>query len=271
MTDAGIDTLVGDRLEFARAAAREAGRGTLSLFGSRHLRVECKADGSPVTHADRRCEQALRTSIERAFPDDAILGEELPPVSGSSGVRWIIDPIDGTKSFVHGVPLYATLLAAEHNGEPILGVIVLPALDEMVWAGRGRGAWHQTGSGPTGPARVSGVDALGDACVCTTSMRYFQDEGLGAVYERLSLRCGLVRGWSDAYAHVLVATGRADAVVEPMVHVWDVAPMATIMAEAGGRFAGWSGASDITEHRCIASNGRVHDELLALVNTTAER
>ena len=259
------ESQIADRLDFALDAATTASAGTLELFGARHAGVELKADGSPVTRADRACEEALRTMIAGAFPDDAILGEEMPPVSGTSGVRWIIDPIDGTKSFIHGVPLYATLLAAEHDGEPILGVIVLPALQEIVYAGKGLGAWHQTGSASPSAARVSSVDRLDHACLCTTSMRYFQDEGLGSLYEQLSLRCGLLRGWSDAYAHVLVATGRADAAIEPTISLWDAAPMATIMAEAGGRYSGWSGRDGITESNGIASNGLLHDELLTMV------
>jgi len=208
--------------------------------------------------------------IGRAYPDDAILGEEMPAKPGTSGVRWIIDPIDGTKSFIHGVPLYATLLAAELHGDPILGVIVLPALHEVVSAGRGLGAWHLVGSASPVAARVSSVDRLESACVCTTSMRYFQDEGLGGLYEHLSLRCGLLRGWSDAYAHVLVATGRADAAIEPTINIWDVAPMAVIMAEAGGRYTGWSGLDGITEPNGISSNGLIHDELLTMVRAQSE-
>lgn len=264
------ESMIAERLDFAVQAASSASAGTLELFGARHTGVELKADGSPVTRADRTCEQSLRTLIERAYPGDAILGEELPPVSGTSGVRWIIDPIDGTKSFIHGVPLYATLLAAELDGEPILGVIVLPVLHEVVYAGKGLGAWHQVGSASPVPARVSRVDRLDHACVCTTSMRYFQDEGLGGLYEHLSLRCGLLRGWSDAYAHVLVATGRADAAIEPTIKVWDVAPMATIMAEAGGRYSGWSGACDIHEPNGISSNSLIHAELLTMVHAQSE-
>ena len=142
-------------LELALAAAREAGQVTLEYFRRDDLEIELKGDDSPVTAADRRAEECLRGRIAETFPDDAILGEEFPERPGSSGFRWILDPIDGTKSFIHGVPLYGTLVGLEHAGVPVLGVIRIPALDECVYAAVGQGAWYVQGERPPQPAKVS--------------------------------------------------------------------------------------------------------------------
>ncbi len=253
------------RTRFCIDAAREAARRTLSLFNNNALRIETKRDGTPVTDADRDCELALRRMIEASFPDDAILGEEMPEKPGITGYRWIIDPIDGTKSFVHGVPLYGTLLAAQLEDESIAGAIVMPALDEYVYAGRGQGAWHGLGEHRPEPARVSEIDALRDSCVCTTSLALMQRKGMGGLFDALADRCGLFRGWGDCYAHLLVATGRAEAAVEPEISLWDVAPMPVIMREAGGEYTDWNGVCDTNSPHGVSSNGRVHAELLEML------
>lgn len=253
------------RLELAVAVARAAGEATLEHFGSRHAAVEAKADGSPVTIADREAERLVRERVEAAFAGDAILGEEFGEREGSSGWRWIVDPIDGTTSFVHGVPLYGTLLAVEHRAEPVIGVIEMPALRERVWAGRGRGAWWSRGGGEATAARLSGESRLAGAAVCTTALEYFPPGGEGLL-GRLSGRCGVLRGWSDCYAHLLLATGRIDAVVEPLVRRWDVGAIAAILAEQGGRYTDWAGRESIDDAKGLASNGLVHEELLALVS-----
>ena len=144
-----------NRLELALASAREAGRSTLEYFRSADLSVELKRDDSPVTIADRQAEKLLRERIAARFPDDAVLGEEFGEAPGTSGFRWILDPIDGTKSFIHGVPLYGTLVGVEHQGRPVLGVIYMPALDECAYAARGEGSWYTRGESAPQPARVS--------------------------------------------------------------------------------------------------------------------
>lgn len=254
------------RLDFALDLAREAGAVTLDYFQTDRLSVEQKGDGTPVTLADRECERLMRTTIERTFPNDGILGEEFPEQPGTSGYRWIIDPIDGTKSFIHGVPLYGTLIALEHGGECVLGVIRMPALDEVVYACRGGGAWHVRGRNKPVRARVTPTDGLNGALVCTTGFEYFRRDGREGDLMEI-LRAGIVvRGWSDCYGHVLVATGRADAVVEPVLSPWDIAPVIPIMAEAGGRCTDWQGRSTHLSPTGLSSNGLIHDAILTLLN-----
>ena len=186
---------LSERLELARSAAREAGKLTLEFFQRADLAVERKADQSPVTAADREAEQLMRERIAAAFPDDAILGEEFPDRRGTSGYRWILDPIDGTKSFIHGVPLYGTLIGLEHGLQSVLGVIQIPALDECVYAAAGQGAWHVRGGAAPAPARVSQTPAIGRLAVLHQRSRHF----------RRARGCGRVRslaGRRPAVAHL---------------------------------------------------------------------
>lgn len=253
-----------ERLEFALEIAREAGRLTQSYFQASDLRVDRKRDGTQVTIADREAETLLRRAILDRFPDDGVLGEEHGETPGSSRLRWVLDPIDGTASFVCGVPLYSNLVALERDGRALAGVVHLPALGETVYAARGLGAWHVTGAGAARRARVSGVASLKDAVVCTTSLDYFVRAGVPEMFGRVQASCALFRGWSDAYAGVLVATGRADALVEPKVSIWDVAAVQVVVEEAGGAYSDFSGGADLRAGACIASNGRVHEELRRL-------
>jgi len=168
---------LASRLELAVRAAREAGRLTLEFFQREDLAVERKADNSPVTEADRQAEQLLRRRIREAFADDAILGEEFGEEAGTSGFRWILDPIDGTKSFICGVPLYGTLIGIERAGASVVGVIYIPALDECVYAASGGGAWYTRGSSAPRPARVSRCDRLADAVFLTSQLDTFYPRG----------------------------------------------------------------------------------------------
>src|SRR5688572_7825905 len=193
------------RLEFAVEAAREAGRLTLDWFNTSALAVERKRDGTPVTAADRAAEKRLLDLIARRFPDDGVLGEEFGETEGASGYRWILDPIDGTKSFVHGVPLYGTLVAVEdlRRREAVVGVIEMPALGsgagggERVYAARGMGAFHSIGNAAPAPARVSAVSRLADAMYVTTSLDYFSAGGVARVMAAMQRACAATRGWSD--------------------------------------------------------------------------
>jgi histidinol phosphatase-like enzyme (inositol monophosphatase family) len=248
---------------FAVEVAHEAGRSTLAHFQT-SFDVETKADATPVTIADRRAEELLRARIERRFPDHAILGEEYG-LTGPAGAscRWILDPVDGTRSFVHGVPLYATLVGVEVDGDPAIGVAYFPALDEMIHGARGLGA-HWNGR----PCRVSSTAALGAATFCYTSVEGFLRSGRRDALERLLGATGAQRGWGDAYAHALVATGRVDLAVEPVMNVWDNAPLLPILAEAGGRFTDWTGAPRIDGGDAVSTNGMLHDAVLSLLRTT---
>lgn len=243
-------------LEVALDVARAAGEATLRWFQARDLAVDSKADGTPVTAADRAAERLVRERLAAAFPDDGVLGEEEPERPGTSGRRWIVDPIDGTKAFTRGVPLYSTLLALDDEHGPAVGVIVLPPLNQAVYAGRGLGCWADGA-----PARVSATPCLNGAYLTSSSYSHWDDDALLAVKHA---GCHL-RTWGDGYGYAMVATGRADAMVDPTVELYDVAPMPVIMAEAGGRFSSWDGAPGAAGGSGVATNGVVHDELLTLL------
>jgi histidinol phosphatase-like enzyme (inositol monophosphatase family) len=246
-------------LDQAVALARMAGESTLPWFRSVELEVEHKADDTPVTVADRNAERLLRQELEVLYPDDAIVGEEEDDKAGTSGRTWIIDPIDGTKAFTHGVPLYSTLLAATDEHGPLLGVICLPALPETVWAGRGLGCFLEGE-----PCHVSRHDALAGAYVTASALRNWPAGALDATHATGAF----VRTWGDAYGYALVATGRVEAMVDHEAAVWDVAPMSVIISEAGGRFTDLTGAETAEGGSGLATNGRLHDELLTLLAPT---
>jgi histidinol-phosphatase len=243
-------------LDLAVEIAREAGEATLRWFRSSDLAVDSKADGTPVTAADRAAERLVRDRLGARFPDDGILGEEEPEAGGTSGRRWYVDPIDGTKAFTRGVPLYSTLLALDDEHGPAIGVIVLPALGQAVYAGRRLGCWAD-GS----PARVSTTARLDGAYLSASSYTHWDDTVLLGVKHA---GCEL-RTWGDGYGYALVATGRVDAMVDPVVEVYDVAPMPVILAEAGGRFTSLAGEPGATGGSGLATNGILHDELMALL------
>jgi histidinol-phosphatase len=255
--EGGAPPVDRELLDIATDIAREAGEVTLRWFRNRDLAVDSKADGTPVTAADRAAERLVRERLTARFPDDGILGEEEPERGSASGRRWIVDPIDGTKAFTRGVPLYSTLLALDDEHGPALGVIVLPALDQVVCAGRGLGCWADGSS-----ARVSTTPALAGAYVTSSSYSHWDDATLLAIKQA---GCEL-RTWGDGYGYALVATGRVDAMVDPVVEVYDVAPMPVILSEAGGRFTSVAGASGAAGGSGVATNGIVHDDLLRLLN-----
>ncbi|HEX3727678.1 MAG TPA: histidinol-phosphatase [Pirellulales bacterium] len=252
------------RLELARTAAREAGALTLSYFRSPALDVELKADHSPVTIADRRAEELLRQHIGQRFAADAILGEEFGEQPGTSGYRWILDPIDGTKSFISGVPLYGTLVGVEYDDQPVIGVTFIPALDECVYAALGQGAWYQRAGAPPERARVSSRASLSDSLVCTSDTR-FPTPARQEAFARVQNAARVSRTWGDCYGYLLVATGRAEVMIDPLMHVWDAAAVQPIVVEAGGSFTDWQGRPTIHGGEGIATNGRVLNDVLSLV------
>jgi histidinol phosphatase-like enzyme (inositol monophosphatase family) len=226
-------------LEFAIAAVQAAGRLTLEYFGG-PLTVERKPDASPVTIADRRAEELIRARIVEAFPEDGQLGEEFGHREGTSGRRWIIDPIDGTQSFIRGVPLYGVLLGLEAQGGCIVGAMALPPLGQTFWAAKGEGAYCNGTS-----VQVSGVRALEEATLLTTDVK---PEAFGERYagvERLLHRVGRQRGWGDCYGYGLVAAGQAEIMLDPILNPWDSAALLPILEEAGGVFLDWSGRASI--------------------------
>jgi len=245
-------------LAVAQDAAFVGGRRTLAYFGTGTAAAEAKADHTPVTLADRESERLIRTIIARAFPDHAVLGEEDGETAGTAPVRWIVDPLDGTRTFVRGVPLYGTLIGVEVRGEPSIGVVYLPALDEMVAAARGLGCtWNGR------PCRVSGAAALGDALAVVTDERAARSRS--GAWDRVVTSTAMQRTWADCYGYVLIATGRAEVALDPAMNVWDCAALLPIVEEAGGRFTDWSGQRTIHGGEAVATNGALHEQVLALL------
>lgn len=253
------------RLEFALRIAREARDLILGHYRRDDLAVERKADDSPVTVADRGAEKLLRARIEAAFPDDAVLGEELGQCEGRSGYRWILDPIDGTKAFIHGVPLFGTLIGIEHEGASVVGVILIPPLDECVYAAKGLGAWYTRGNAEPRPARVSACASLAESLFLTSEVASFDKLGKRGAYDALQQSCRLTRTWGDCYGYLLVATGRAEVMVDPIMNVWDAAALQPILEEAGGTFTDWQGQPTIHSGNGIATNGRLLAEVLKTI------
>jgi histidinol-phosphatase len=259
---------ISRRLDLAVAAARKAGNITLEYFRTDDLVVDFKHDNTPVTIADRKVEEYLRAAIASAFPNDGIMGEELSEEQGTSGYRWIIDPIDGTKSFIHGVPLYGTLLGVEYQGQCVLGVIRIPALDECLYGSQGQGAWYFVGHNQPEPARVSQRQPLSKALFVTSEVICFDQTGRRGAYDRLQAAARLTRTWGDCYGYLMVATGRADLMVDPVMAVWDAAALKPILEEAGGTFTDWQGRKTIYTGEGIATNGLILAEVLEIVKQT---
>lgn len=246
------NTELAARFELAKRCARQAGQLTVDYF-RQGVDVEHKDDSTPVTIADREAEQLLRRQIAAAFPQDAILGEEYGETGGSTGFRWILDPIDGTKSFISGVPLYGTLVGIEHRGQAVAGVIEIPALAESVAAARGGGAWYQLGEQPPVPAKAASSCDLAEGLFVTTQRDAFDDRSAGAVFSELESRAAVTRTWGDCYGYLLVATGRALLMIDPVVSVWDAAALQPVIEEAGGAFADWSGEPTIHSGDALAT------------------
>lgn len=246
-------------LDFAVELALAAGKHTLRYYGHRVHHAD-KGDGSPVTIADREAEALIRERIASRYPDHGILGEEYGETNGGARVRWILDPIDATRSFMRGVPLYGVLIGVEVEGDATVGVCHFPPLRETVAAGSGLGCtWNGA------PCRVSDVSRLEDALVLTTDPVMLDTVGKDPGWPSLQRRAGLVRTWGDCYGHALVATGRAEAMVDPIMNVWDCAPFLPILTEAGGRFTDRDGRETIHGSSAIATNGLLHDEVLTLL------
>ncbi len=246
-------------LELALGAAKDAGAVALRYF-QRDVELEWKSDQTPVSVADREGERRLRSRIEERFPDHGILGEEFGVVRGDAADRWILDPIDGTQSFIRGVPLWGVMVGHERDGEPVLGVLYFPALNETVWARTGGGAWWNGKR-----ARVSSVARLDEATLCTTDLRLFTPQGSQVVFDRLRAQVKFDRTWGDCYGHALVATGRADIMLDPIVSEWDASPLLPILEEAGGRFADWRGMRTVRGGNAISTNGLLFDAVVKVL------
>ena len=237
----------------------------MKWFRSADLPVEAKADDTPVSVADRESERVIREMIESERPAHAILGEEFG-VSGESDWRWVVDPIDGTKNYVRGVPVYATLIALQHNKVGEVGVVSAPAMGMRWWGVRGAGAWVN-GS----PIRVSSVALVDDAYMSSDGYDVFRKYGKArsAGFDALVNRCQRTRGLGDFWSHMLVAEGAIDVAVEPIVALWDLAASAVIVEAAGGRFTNLEGVDGPDGKSVLATNGLLHDEVLRMLNAGA--
>lgn len=250
-------------LQFAEDLARESGAMIMDYFRS-GVAVESKADQSPVTIADRNAEALMRTRISKQYPQHRILGEE----DGMSGpqdatFQWVLDPIDGTKSFIHGVPLFGTLIALLEAGEPVLGAIHLPAMGDLLLGARGV---PTTLNGA--PVQVSQTRELKDATVLYTSASELVRQGYGNLFTLLEKRAKLVRNWGDCFGHYLVATGQADIMFDPIMNLWDIAALKPCVQGAGGRLTDKQGDDSGLGESALSTNGHLHKEFLSLLEET---
>ena len=265
MTAGAIGPFAAD-LELALRLADEADALTLRRFRATDLVVDTKPDLTPVSDADRDVERLVRERLGSQRPDDSVVGEEQGgdrPSAAWLGRRWVVDPIDGTKNFVRGVPVWATLVALVDGTDPVVGVVSAPALGRRWWATRGGGSWSTWAGDPASeprPLRVSGVRALTDASLSYSDRTGWPDGGDG--FDRLSAACWRTRAYGDFWSHVLVAEGAVDVAAEPDLSVWDVAALVAVVEEAGGRITGREGGPVLLGGGAVTTNGLLHDEVI---------
>ncbi|APE16020.1 histidinol-phosphatase [Mycobacterium sp. WY10] len=250
-------------LSVALQLADRADAITLDRFGALDLRIDTKPDLTPVTDADEAVEADLRAVLSRERPDDAVLGEEYGGTAEFQGRQWVIDPIDGTKNFVRGVPVWASLIALLDDGIPIVGVVSAPALNRRWWAARGLGAFATTGDGPARTLSVSGVADVGSASLSFSSLSGWADLGRREQFLALTDDVWRVRAYGDFFSYCLVAEGAVDVAAEPEVKLWDLAPLDILVREAGGTFTNLDGAPGPHGGHAVATNGLLHDAVLA--------
>jgi len=236
--------------------AREGGDSTLNYFNE-SFELEIKDDDSPVTNADREAESIIRKKIRKHFPGHGIIGEEFGKENEDSDVVWILDPIDGTKSFIHGVPFYTTLIGVLVKNKPEIGVIYAPALNEIVSAAKDLGCYH---NGEKTSVRT--CSNLSDATFLSTDVTSFEEHGFQTALMELLQSTRIHRTWGDAYGHMLVATGRADIMIDAILHIWDAAALLPIITEAGGAFSDVNGHATIESGNAISTNKTLKDKIV---------
>jgi len=249
-------------LQAAVAAARAAGEIAMRHFRT-DLAVETKPDHSPVTEADRACERRIVEILLSEFPDYGLCGEEQGEQPGKTARRWIIDPIDGTKSFVRGIPFFATLIGLEQDGEIVLGVVHAPAMGELLFATKGGGAYDERGK----RLEVSRIDRLSAAMVSFGGLEIFRRAGRWASFERLVDSTARQRGYGDYLGSTAVIRGWSEAMLELDVKPWDLAPLKILVEEAGGRMTDFTGRATIYGGSAIVTNGRIHDQVLEILKS----
>jgi len=251
-------------LKLAIELADAADAITMRHYQSSSLAVRTKNDKTPVSEADEAVERMIRERIAAERPGDGVVGEEFG-TSGATARRWILDPIDGTKNYIRGIPVWATLIGLEENGRIVAGVVSAPAMGRRWWAARGEGAFVSAHVGPTAETRAiraSAVDKLEDAHLTYDSVTDFDQHGGAVRFLSLMRHCTRSRGFGDFWAHMLVAEGAVEIAIEPAVAIWDMAPVQIIVEEAGGRFTDMRGESRIDGGSALSTNGLVHDAVL---------
>jgi histidinol phosphatase-like enzyme (inositol monophosphatase family) len=249
-------------IEALTEVVRLTGEVALAQFG-KHPPMELKADGTPVTAADRAAEKRARQWVEEHFPDDGIVGEEFGETRPGATRRWFIDPIDGTKTYIRGVPLWGTQIALVEKRRPLASAIFVPALGELIVAEVGQGCWYQGAR-----CTVSPVDRIANATLVTTDERFANAPELRSSYEQLAARCGFMRSWGDCYGYLLVATGRADIMLDPVLSPWDAAPLQPIIVEAGGVLTDWQGTDTPWGGNAVATNRGIADAARRLLSSS---
>lgn len=250
-------------LSVALELATRADAITVDRFGALDLRIDTKPDLTPVTDADEAVEADVRAVLAQQRPNDAVVGEEYGGTAAFEGRQWVVDPIDGTKNFVRGVPIWASLIALLEDGVPVVGVVSAPALGRRWWAGRGLGAYAATGQAQPRRISVSGVADLASASLSFSSLSGWADLGLRENFIGLTDEVWRVRGYGDFLSYCLVAEGAVDIAAEPDVKLWDLAPLDILVREAGGRFTNLAGVDGPHGGNAVASNGLLHDAVLA--------
>jgi len=247
-------------LDFALTAAKEAGQITLKYFRQKSLKVDKKRDKSPVTQADKEAEAKIREQLQKYFPNDGILGEEFDEKGAENQRRWIIDPIDGTKSFIHGVPLYGVMIGFEDAGRLKLGVVNFPALSLCYYAEKGKGAFMNDEK-----ISVSEISEFEEATLACIGGEYLMNVDSTHPFDTIKTKAGLVRGWGDCYAHMLVASGQADFAIDPKMNPWDCAAIIPILEEAGGRCFDYNGVSTMNGRGLLSANAKLGKKLLDML------
>ena len=249
-----------DILDEAIDIAEEASEIALSYF-RQPLLIETKSNNTPVTVADKKTEEHMRKLLQQSFPGFGILGEELGEESAGAQFVWTIDPIDGTRSFVRGIPLWGTLLGLLEYGKPIAGVMILPGLDEAYWAAKGLGAFCNDQQ-----IHVSGQHDLKASVIGAGDVYAFEETGTRKIYDKLIRETAICRGYTDCFGHSLVLRGSLDAMIDPLVSIWDIAPLAALITEAGGEYFDIHGNSDIRNSTFITCTPGLKADLLKVTH-----
>jgi len=261
-----MSSILQKYLNFTIETAFQAGRLTLRYFQN-GVHADFKADDSPVTIADKQAEELIRSRIEQEFPSHAIVGEEFGRTRDENAThRWFIDPIDGTKSFIRGVPIYAVLIGLEIEGKIEVGAVYFPALDEMIYAASGTGCYwngRQT--------RVISTQKLNRSVICFTDPASFGRHQRQEAWESLQQASYYRAGWTDAYGHALVATGRVELMLDPITNSWDCGPFPVILREAGGFFGDWTGTETIYGNEALSTTQQLLPEVLKVIAEAENR